>query len=87
MAIDERIKAMFGSLESDGVTGGGDSAVDDPAYNAGADKIDNPITAGPDASREIADSLSQEDESILDGETHTTAWYKQQMKRKFGSLQ
>ena len=86
MAIDQKIKAMFGSLESDDVTGGGDSAVDDPAYNAGGDKIATPIEAAPDASEEIKDALSQEDESILDGETHTTAWYKQQMKKKFGSL-
>ena len=75
-----KMQRMFGSLE-------GDTAVDDPAYNAGADKIDNPITAGPDASSEIKDALSQEDESLFEGETKTTAYYKNKMHRLFGSLE
>lgn len=75
-----KMAKMFGSLE-------GDTAVDDPAYNAGADKIATPIEAAPDASGEIADALSQEDESLFEGETKTTAYYKDKMHKLFGSLE
>lgn len=69
------------------VTEGGDSAQDDPAYQAGANEVNTPIDAGADASGEVADSLSTEDESIAEGSTATTAYYKRKMHNLFGSLE
>jgi hypothetical protein len=81
-----KMNDLFGKLESDDETGGGDSAADDPAYNAGADKIDTPIDTGPDMDDEVADSLSTESEDIHEGSTATTAYYKNEMKKLFGKL-
>lgn len=81
-----KMNDLFGKLESDDETGGGDSAVDDPAYNAGADKINTPIDTGPDMDDEVADSLSTESEDVHEGSTATTAQYREEMKKLFGSL-